>query len=415
LHAGQAVLRCAIAREAGATSLVSYDADTQRCVVGSGGCDLKYEEFSGKIAHAIFGNERMSSVAKASAKTGGAEASGCYRVSLARQPRWVSSATWVEDLKELVVVDPRDDNVLAYKPSGEMASMPGSLVKIRKEIHPAVIAPDGSSGFLVEGINGELQRLDNGLRPQNPEYPLKYRSPDGIRVGSLYQWKAAGDSIVAYGTLIGRDSRPATGFFYVPLHGSKTPLGMIKSLEDSSYYLLGNSYIATEKEIYYFLAMDKNPSLYRVSPVHGGRAEKLDIKQLDVLPEEYRTRPDFKTHMTGRNSAAPHFAELETFTVISGLYAQDGLLYLLARKPSGTDRTSWLLFQIDPKTPKVIGQVTLPTSADFLTVIPSPKKWFLLERGPVSDGQRQEIKSLLVIDKSSVVSLTSMPSDCPTR
>jgi hypothetical protein len=181
-------------------------------------------------------------------------------------------------------------------------------------------------------------------------------------------------------------------------------------LDDSSYYLLGNSYLAAEKGICYFLAMGKNPSLYRISTSGDNRPERLD-----VLPNEYRTRPEFKTRMTGKSSAALRFAELETFSVISGLYAQDGKLYLLARRPNGTAGTSWLLFKIDPNRRKIVGHIMLPTSADFLTVIISPDKWFMLERGRLSEEQHQEIKSLLVIDKSSIASLAAMPRNCPTK
>jgi hypothetical protein len=417
-QADQNVLRCAMVHGEVGTNL-TYDANGMRCVQGSGGCDFYEESRSavgiGKIDQAVLDKGYIGHPANAVTRVIGEKTPACYRVSLARQPRWISSATWVEGLKQLVVVDPLGDDILAYKPSGELGSIPKSLVKMRQEFHPTVISPDGSSGFLVEGLEGELQRLDNELRPQISEPHLKYKSPDGTRIGSLYQWKAAGDSLLAYGTLIDKNSQPANGFFYVPLRGSAKPLGMLRPLDDSSYYLLGNSYIAIESGAYYFVAMDKNPSLYRVSPPNERNSKQLTIKQLDVLPNEYRVCPEFKTRMKGRNSAAPHFAELETFSVISGLYAQDGLLYILVRRPNGLGRTSWLLFQIDPNKPKIIGHIILPTSANFLTVIPSPKKWFLLERGPLSEGQRQEIKSLLVIDKFSIASLAPMPIDCPTR
>jgi hypothetical protein len=413
---GQVALQCANI-SAVSKDNHTYDANGVRCVVGNGGCDFQIEAASGEFGRYNFAKnsydyskESIHKAIVSSAEGGLPQA--CYRVNLAVRPLWVSSATWADDLKEIILIDPLEAKFLAYDNSGNIGRIPESLARIGLQLRPASISSDGNSGFLLEGEEGELERLDKNLQPLNNGAVLRYKSADGKRVGSLFQWKVAGDFLLAYGSILDRDSQSsANGFFQVSLSDSMSaPLSMVKSLEDSSFYLLGNSYIATDKGAGYFVAMDQRPVIYRIAPAKGSVPQRLDI-----VPNEYKSGPKFKTLMRGAHSAAQHFAELETFSVISGLYAEKGMLYLLARKPNANGMTVWELFKIDPKKPMIVGHAILPTSADFLTVIPSPDAWYLLERGPVGDMQRQEIKTMLVVSSSVMELPSSMPRDCPSR
>jgi hypothetical protein len=337
----------------------------------------------------------------------------CYRAALKPRPAWVSGAAWVEERGELVVLDPFLNRLFAYTPSGAAGKLPETFAKAASKLQPASISAAGEAGFLVETVDGKLMPFDAKLRPKDGQTVLKEKGASGYRVGSLIQWKVIGGDIIAYGSLLKEGAQGAQGaelgFFRLPLAQSASArLQMLKPLEDISFYLVGNSYITATRDAAYFVAMDKAPAIFRIS------ARGNEVERLNAFPDEYRTRPDFHTVMRGPDSAPAHFAELETFAVASGLYAQDGMLYLLTRKPDDKGGTTWSLYKIDPEKDRLLGKVNLPTSANLLTVVPSQKAWYLLERGRLQAGQRQDIDNLLVIDSAAIAAL-SLPSACPTK
>jgi hypothetical protein len=333
--------------------------------------------------------------------------SPCYRVELKEKPLWISGATWLEDTAELLVVDPAQNKLLAYNPHGEVRTLPCPQIEGVDE-QPTAISLVDKSGFLLEVADGTLVRLGKDMSVRGGRTALIQKNQNGYHVGSLYQWKLAGNSIVAYGALL-RGDQMERGFFRVPLGSLTRAPEMLTPLPDSDFYLIGNSYIATVGNVAYYLAMGKNPALYKVSP--GQKPRKLAVE----FPEEIRTRPDFQTHMTGPKSAAKHFAELETFTVASGLYSHGKMLYLLARKPDGAGGTSWFFYKIDLDRKLFSPGIKLPTSANFLTVVPSEKAFYLIERGPVEGIQRQVIASMVAIESAAIASLASLPTTCPAE
>jgi len=257
-------------------------------------------------------------------------------------------------------------------------------------------------GFLLELINGNFASLDRQLRASAENAPPDWKSASGEHVGSLYQWTLAGDELIGVGTLTGPN--PSLGFRLGLLRAPATLDGrveLLKKLNNEDFYLLsGYSYLASDRDEGYFLLMDKRPAIYRIS------AETGEIEKLRAFPDEYRIRPTFRTRMTGPKSAPAHYAELETFTMPAGLFAQDGLLYLLTRRPDGNSRTAWWLYQIDPGKDVILGRVQLPTAADHLTVVPGESSWCLIERGPVGPMQQQRISSMVLIPTSAVRSLS---------
>jgi hypothetical protein len=325
-------------------------------------------------------------------------------------PLWVSSAIWLKEPGELLLIDPMQNKLLAYGLDGVPRPTPSVSLASTGEFQPNVISSMDGNGFLLELADGTLVDLDRALRVRQDEIVLsRDKNASGFRVGSLYQWKAYDDSIVAYGALF-QGSERSYGFFRVSPERSEGP-EMLTPLPDRSFYLIGNSYITMVGSAAYYVVMDKHPSIYKAVP--GRKAEKLA-----VFPEdpELRTRPDFTTRMSGPATAAPHFKELEGFRVISGLYSQGGQLYLLARKPDGTGGTAWLLYQIDPDKKSISSKpLRLPTSAHHLTVVPSEEAWILIERGPVvGELQSQTIDRIVVVPTSFISSMTPPPS-CPAR
>src|SRR3954466_3688545 len=92
-----------------------------------------------------------------SAVSSGAEVRSCYRVALEESPRWISSATWIEDSSRLLVVDPHRDALLSYDPQGRSIPLPANVTGI-KGLLPATVAK-AEDGFLLELVDGRFVGL----------------------------------------------------------------------------------------------------------------------------------------------------------------------------------------------------------------------------------------------------------------
>ena len=195
------------------------------------------------------------------------------------------------------------------------------------------------------------------------------------------------------------------GFLRAPLQPAG-PVETLKPFANGDFYLVGYSYLATLGDDVYFVLMDKHPAIYRVSP------GSTKLEKLKSFPAEYQVLPDFRTPPArGPKSAPARFAELETFSMPAGLYSQDGMLYLLTRKPDGKAQTAWWLYKIDPRKDEVVGRVKLPTTANHLTLVPTEESWFAIERGPVEAQQHQQIRSMVAIPSAAISSLL-VPATC---
>jgi hypothetical protein len=302
-----------------------------------------------------------------------------------------------------LVVDPHRDAFLSFDSQGRSTALPPVESRGPAKVLPAVVART-DEGFLLEKVDGHFLGLDSQLRTVRESVPEWKNATAREYVGSLYQWTVAGDRLVGFGTITQPDQRFERGFLRAPLR-LDGKAEMLKPFANEDFYLLsGYSFLASLGDEAYFVVMDKRPAIYRAAPGSG-------VERLKAFPDEYRIRPDFHTHMTGPKTAPAHYAELESFAMPAGIYAQDGLLYLLTRRPDGPGKTAWWLYQIDPQRDVILGRVQLPTSADHLTVVPGEKSWFVFERGPVvanpSVPQRisQKISSLMVIQSSAIRSL----------
>jgi hypothetical protein len=333
----------------------------------------------------------------------------CQQVDLKKPPLWISNAAYLDAEQQLVFVDPFQNKLLAYTRSGAEAVLPDALA--RESLEPVAIARLGKTDYILESLDGTLVRFDKAFRQTETISPLQLKSAQGVHVGSMYQWKVAGNStVIAFGALID-GGRIVTGFFRVPLGGTRAP-EMLTAVSDTDFYLVGNSYITIIGDTAYYVVMSKEPTIYRVKP--GEQAERLRV----TLPKDLRERPEFTTRMTGPNSAKAHFAELEKFSVISGIYSQGNLLYVLARSTG-----DWFIHRLNPKDLDLTGAaarsvelskgVKLPITAAHLTVVPAKSSWYFIERGTVKDGQRQDIARMDVIDSSALASGQALPSSCP--
>lgn len=328
----------------------------------------------------------------------------CDSVAIKEKPRWVSGAAVSQDGFQLIVVDPVLNKLFAYNSAGQRLSISDPKLQASEDFEPTSIARLGSGAYLLEEGDSGLVRLSKELKPQSQFFP-RGKGKNDSRIGSFYQWTPAGSFLVAYGSLIS-GGKIGQGFFRVPNQSTGAP-EMLTPLQESDYYVIGYPYIAAIGDTAYYLAMGETPALYQAGP--AGNAKKMTS-----FPDSLRTRPKFTTPFTGPKTAAAHFAEFETFTVAAGLYADDRFLYILSRRPATKGRTEWFLDLIDPKSDRLLKQMRLPTTANHLTVAPSDKTWFILERGPVGANQSQDTTSMMMIP-SQAIKAGQLPSSCRTR
>jgi hypothetical protein len=118
--------------------------------------------------------------------------------------------------------------------------------------------------------------------------------------------------------------------------------------------------------------MEAEPRIYEAAPGKAARA-------LRAFPAEYQTTPKLPARLAGPPQASALLREVERLALPVGLYGQGTRLYLLVRKPGTTGSTIWSIFQID------------------LTVAPTPRAWYLFEKGTVEKAGAQVISSLLSI------------------
>jgi hypothetical protein len=327
----------------------------------------------------------------------------CKRVNFEVPPLWISGATGIDNGSELLVVDPIRNQLVSYDSQGGSQKVSAPRLKSATEFLPAKIA-SAEGGFLLEMADGSLVGLDKQLQVTR-ENTLTQKSLAGEHVGSLYQWTVTGDKLVGFGTLTKTGQSYELGFLRAPLQ----PAGkveMLKPFANGDFYLLGYSYLATLGDDVYFVLMDKHPAIYRVTP------GSTKVEKLKSFPDEYQVLPDFRSPPArGPKSAPARFAELETFSMPVGLYAQNGMLYLLTRQPAGMGATAWWLFKIDPRKDAILGRTKLPTTANHLTLVPTEGSWFAIERGRVEEKQRQQIQSMVVLPSAAISSL-SVPATC---
>lgn len=337
------------------------------------------------------------------------QVASCYRLDLQDPPKWITSgAAWDSENQRLLMVDPVSDRVVSYNLLGERDTIPS----LSSQLHPVKIAR-ASDGFLLELADGAMLNLDRRLAVTDRKFAVKL--PPAAAKTSLFQWSSsAPNSLTAFAAVSGKVEDETRYGFFGAQGNSGLRLLLPADKHQKDFFLLGYPYIASTAGETFFLSMAKHPALYRVK---NGKAEKL----IDALPREYAVRPDFSTpKMTGAPSAVARLAELETFSIPAGLYAQDGYLYLLAREPASSGKTTWWLYQIDPAgSGSVLGRVRLPTNAHHLTVIPTPDRgWMLIERGRAGldssrpPNQVQTVGPVVVVSNAAIRSLTILAS-CP--
>jgi hypothetical protein len=283
------------------------------------------------------------------------------------------------------------NRLLAYGEDGSSEKLNSAKLGIL----PTAINMTREGGMLLELADGTVAQLGRDFSIGKVVLAPQARSARDLRVGSLYQWELAGNELVAYGALLDEKDSVWRGFFHIPVGLGLQKPEVLMPLSSGDVYLIGNNYLAAIGSTAYYVAMDKSSAIFEVLPEHPP-------KMLSAFPKEFRAAPVFRTRMRGPRDAEARYNEIEGFSMVSGLYSQGEALYLLARKPQLGGRTEWSLYKIDPAKDVILAKIILPTKAHHLSVAVSRDRWFLVQRGAVREGQRQDIDSMIVIAASDI-------------
>src|SRR5215203_175430 len=322
----------------------------------------------------------------------------CTRSDLSRQLLWISSATWASNLGRLLVVDPLQNKLILVSSTGKVEFLDDKrLVAKASEMMPALIEyAEKENSIILKMIDDRLFWLDRnmGIRKKS-ELANASAGAEG-RIGSTYDWVAAGDYVLAYGS-VKEGGKHRFGFYRWSLQKIKN-FNFVRDFQDVDYYLLGHKYLASLGSDGYFLQMSSEGQIYRVPADGHGRAIALK-----AFPEDYKSIPRLRAVSAGPSSDKALFEEIEGLKIPVGLYGGfDGFLYLLTRQPREDRKTLWLLHQIDPRRDQVLGQIELPTSAAHLTIVPGRDNWYVFEKGPVQSASQQRIATMLTIPSSLI-------------
>jgi hypothetical protein len=137
---------------------------------------------------------------------------------------------------------------------------------------------------------------------------------------------------------------------------------------------------------FYWLVMDAVPHVLEI--------DQGVAKRLDLVPAAWRKTP--KLASGGPGALRANAAANEKLPFLSGLYSQGKELFLFHHEP-GTPGPTWRLVAVDPAKPGSPRFLTLPSRATWVTVIPGPDYWAVLEQGPVLAPATQTTTSVLLV------------------
>jgi hypothetical protein len=328
----------------------------------------------------------------------------CRRVSLSQRPEWVMGGAWLQDGRTLAFIDALNQTVVKVAEDGSsLGVVTGPSGELMRSLSPRLLRSQGGNGILVEGdMVGQpgvhLVAFDGELAPRRrlQVSGVAHKSL-GITVYGIYDWQPVGrDEIVAFADFARGPRRSDWTSGYLRFSLSKPDDLKVLSqggVDDPEKLFSRTSYtyIAAIGDTAYILAMGVSTDLYQ------NAKGSSDLRPLE----------EFRSQLTptglGRFDSWDEFPGLmrrvERSSMPAGLYAWNGSLYLLARSPEGKF-TRWTLTRLSPETGRELGTVTLPTRANHLTVVPGPRQWAFLEKGPFRAGRRQAVGTVLLVPAS---------------
>lgn len=361
------------------------------------GRSLRGSEAAGCLAirKAVYGTYRQPRATVAAYRSAPTGWEGSQRIRLTPSPKWVTSGMWNSD-GTLVLVDALTSRLLRYSSQGTLLGSVSKLVARPSASFRPFRLRMTDRGALLQIEDGAFVRLNERLETSASVKPMQADfSPSTKSLPAVYDWTTVRDQIYLFGDLQLPDGRWTSGLFLRAL-SSQGRLEMLYGMEVTDpyrkFYLLGNPFLATVDGTAYFLRMDRLTTILEV---------QMDEKLRQLGSFQYGIGSISLPAQGGLRSASAVFHALEAADIPVGLYGQGKFLYVLSRRP---DRggTQWTLIKIDPKRDRIIARIALPSSANHLAVVPGPKHWAFLEKGPVEALGIQVLSSVLLLPTASL-------------
>lgn len=340
----------------------------------------------------------------------------CRRLDLSPAPYWSFSGTWSADGSSLMLVDVVRKALIGYPTAGgDGVAALGSLDRLEagRDGQLSLLQPHGA-GFLLEGRDGQIQRLTADLSPVEDFGGLVVEDETAAGLRSLDSWQAVGDdSLLLYGDYRHFTGRWLSVFARVSLDDPGR-VELLKAIPAESpvrrFYLNSQSYLASAggKGYFLFLGDDASsmvPEIWEMDPAakDGEGLRRLGVELPSTLRKVTMDLPEPK----GAESVKALFAAQERAAATVGLVGHGDLLYLLSRQPTRGAGIHWTLTVIEPATDRVLRTLHLPSRAPHLLLVPGEESWALVEKGRVEGFGVQKIDDALLLPSDWFVSESS--------
>ena len=352
---------------------------------------------------------------------------------------YISSATWVPSKKGVVITNAFETGVRS-----RLLTRDGQVRDLEDTIANQLLVLE-SAGEDFLSMNGSFQErfeihwLDGDLQPKHTITLLSHdssspsagfpspnsvqltsydnrRTPATYQIRAYYDQELVGETLVgfahAYGPL-----GPMNGFFATSIAKPEGANTRLLFEYEPDYYLLANPMIAGVGSVAYILAqrVGDQPTLYAYDtrrstpPTRIGELPGTELApSIDMLSRGLYQLPDIYHEMES----------FEDMPVALFTNRQNDLL-LLRRTPAPDSGTLWTLTPIKTGFDNT-GQLsinpdqelTLPTRAPSVSLVPSANRWLIVERGDVRmEGVRpvQEISALVDLPARWIEELVRSP------
>ena len=318
----------------------------------------------------------------------------CESVMLVRPPVAFFTAAWAPGDEEVLVADVRGDRVLRFQrngtPAGEVSfTLIGGVRAPR-------VSRNGTSVWVVSSSTRLLSLDGIGLVPRLVADLGGLSFPDGTTLVAIRSAKSWHDDIVANMIVKASNGERIAGlarFTLSPLPAWE-PIFPVPQISAAGVMV----------DYYRDIIAPAGGSLYSLEYGEPARIHEVLPKRrpLRAFPAGLDKLPPFPVGLMADEAALQSAANIRATPTPVGLYVQGRYLYLATREPAPLAATTWRLHRIDPVADKLLGSLTLPTTAADLLVLPGDEYWALIEKGPYRAGFVHDTLGMVLIPAATI-------------
>ena len=329
----------------------------------------------------------------------------CSKLVLDIEGAWTHRGAWSVDEKKLLLPDVFAGSIRVVSPSDAALSSwtrPGEgLLEANK---PYDIVSIEGKYVLWEGA-AHLIWLNQYLEPFEGIELAREDWKGDFGVGAVRSWSLVdgGENLVAYGDLLDEDESWEDGFFSVDLVGRTIRKFDVRTVDIQAklYFTSIYEYSARLDDEVFFLVAEANGKILSL--------KNDEHRFLKAFPTRFQEVPP---RVDPQKSAIANIREtysaIEKTSMPTGLYAGQNELFIMTREPHDEkDGTRWSLFPLDPEKDEIGEEITLPTTAAHVFLVPGSKYWAVVEKGSVEVGGGQTLESVLLLPTEWIEGETS--------